>query len=71
MTTEWFNVKERLPEDGRWVLLIANISDADFELQCCMGFRLKGTWYGTEEEIELPIKPTHWLLLPPWPEEKK
>ena len=63
---EWISVKDRLPEVGKKVLVYCKENKNDYEIgaysDTYRGFFVRQTWY---ENI------THWMPLPPAPEDVK
>jgi hypothetical protein len=68
---QWISVDDRLPEDGRPVLLFIEIYGQDPEQDHALGIWLEGCWvlcHGAE--IDGDWEPTHWMPLTDPPEEK-
>ena len=67
---EWISIKERLPEGGEWVLVIA--SDGDYEVAYTHDSRenLERDDFTFLTSHSCAWKVTHWMPLPDPPKEK-
>lgn len=62
--SEWINVKERLPEDDRLVIVHTDDLAYPSEISNCMGYYKDGTWQ-FPDDYYYDCHITHWMEIPP------
>ena len=67
---DWISVKERLPPEGKVVMIGHTDGDMKFSgfLSCGQWYRYVGKWIPESDRHHLEVKtPTHWLPIPDLP----
>lgn len=68
MLIDWLEVADKVPEDGRVVILA--IPQPRGTYRVCTGHLAQGMWYGYDD-FPLARDPTHWMPLPDPPDAQK
>ena len=55
--SDWIKVKDRLPEEGVWVLISQHNVNVGIGIYC------RGKWYDDMDSL-IDVPPTHWMLIP-------